>query len=139
MVPEPSASLLASLQQAGFEIGVGVDVEAVARWRELLGRREPWRLAALFTPREMAGLDRRPDLALHLAGRWCAKEAAMKALTRFDRVSLRDVEIVDGPGGAPHVRLESLGPGHGQVEVRVSISHTGELACAVAVALRRSS
>ncbi|GIJ51689.1 hypothetical protein Val02_85750 [Virgisporangium aliadipatigenens] len=101
--------------------GVGVDVEEVDRWAD------PPR--GLFTEAEHAHCRSMGRPAESYAGRWCAKEATVKALDPFVRVSLRDVEIGVAAGGAPVVRV----PWNGAV--RLSIAHTERIAVAVAIAV----
>jgi holo-[acyl-carrier protein] synthase len=50
---------------------------------------------------------RRRDPAIHFAGRFASKEAAMKALGtgHSQGVLWRDVEVVRQPGGPPQLRL----------------------------------
>ena len=100
--------------------GLGVDIEPVARFVDPDLR--------LFTPAEVAHCLGRPDASERFAGRWCAKEAVLKALTGAEgRYSLRDVEIVAGPHGEPLARVTGYGG-----TVLVSISHDGVTAAAVA-------
>ncbi|OLT19336.1 hypothetical protein BJF78_11005 [Pseudonocardia sp. CNS-139] len=103
--------------------GVGVDAEEIARWHAPDLR--------LFTPAERAhclsGLS-----AERFAGRWCAKEAVVKALAPWVAANVRDVEIVAEPDGRPVVRLGPRLPAG--LAVTVSITHTGSMAIAVAVA-----
>jgi len=100
--------------------GLGVDIEPVARFADPDLR--------LFTPSEIAHCLGRPDASERFAGRWCAKEAVLKALTGAPgRYSLRDVEIVSGPQGEPHARVNGYAG-----TVLVSIAHDGVTAVAVA-------
>jgi phosphopantetheine--protein transferase-like protein len=79
------------------DFGIGIDVEEVARWERPA--------AVLFTAAEHAHCQGLARPAESYAGRWCAKEAVLKSLTRFVMVSLRDIEIRSGPGGMPEPRL----------------------------------
>jgi holo-[acyl-carrier protein] synthase len=73
---------------------------------------------------------------MHLAARFCAKEAVAKALG-LTAWSFRDVEVV-ATGASPEVRLsgsvarraDELG-----VRAQVSLTHTDTMACAVAILL----
>lgn len=104
--------------------GVGVDAEEIARWHEPDLR--------LFTPAERAHCG---TSAERFAGRWCAKEAVVKALGPFVAASVRDVEVLAEPSGRPVVRLADRLAAAGVV-VAVSITHTRSVAVAVAVARR---
>lgn len=99
--------------------GLGLDVEPLARWRELLHDATAWaRLQRSFTPAERAELDAAPDAAAAAAGRWVAKEAVAKAAPGTH--GLRDVEVLRGPSGGLDVRRPTL-PGR---RVHVSVSRT---------------
>jgi holo-[acyl-carrier protein] synthase len=110
--------------------GLGVDVEQHARWRS----GDP-RLDRLFTEAELARCRGLADPPAQMAGTWCAKEAAVKAMAPFLTLSLRDVEVVRDALGRPGIRVL---PGdlraHGD-RVRVSISRTPDVSIAVAVYL----
>jgi holo-[acyl-carrier protein] synthase len=73
---------------------------------------------------------------MHLAARFCAKEAVAKALG-LTAWSFRDVEVV-ATGAAPEVRLSgSIARRADELGVRaqVSLTHTETMAGAVAVLL----
>lgn len=127
---------------------VGVDVQqvdAVAEALVSLGQRY---LDRLHTPAEQAdvagpdadrGAASSTTLAHEYAGRFAGKEAVLKLLGAPDGVDPRDVEVVRSKEGRPRVRLS----GHAAEQARalglgpvdLSISHDGNLAVAVAVAL----
>jgi holo-[acyl-carrier protein] synthase len=113
--------------------GVGLDLLEVERLERALERR-PRLAERLFTgaERDYAAGKARP--AMHLAARFCAKEAVAKALG-LRSWSFRDVEVVAGDGppsvrltGAAAERAAELG-----VEAVVSLSHTQGLAGAIAL------
>ncbi len=117
----------------------GVDIIETARIRGVLERHDERFLARVYTEWERAYCRRN---ALHLAGRWAAKEAVSKVLGLGVRgVGWREIEIKRTPLGQPTVTL------HGRAEDRrkhlgltaplsVSISHIRDLAVAVAVGVR---
>lgn len=77
-------------------IGLGLDaieIDRIARTLERYGQRF---LARILTDREMAYCLRRRHPSIHVAGRFAAKEAAMKALGtgRSAGVLWRDIEVV---------------------------------------------
>ena len=84
---------------------------------------------------------RRRHPAIHFAGRFASKEAAMKALGtgHSQGVLWRDIEVVRQPGGPPQLKLHGgaarrftkLG---GQTS-QLSITHTDTLAFAQAIIL----
>lgn len=98
---------------------VGVDIEAVQRFATMPDR--------LFTDAELAHAGSRLDSR---AGIWCAKEAVVKAVSKWRQLSLRQVEITYD-GDRPSARVEGF-------EIDVSISHTVDHAVAVAIAVPRT-
>jgi holo-[acyl-carrier protein] synthase len=114
--------------------GVGIDLLEIDRLERALARR-PRLAERLFTDRELAYARSRAHPAMHLAARFCAKEAVVKALA-LEVWNPHDVEVVREGDGAPKVHLS------GQVAARVSelggkveisLTHTRAMAGAVAV------
>lgn len=117
-------------------IGHGVDIVPVARIARSLEEHGDRFLTRVFTPAEAAyaASSRRRDE--HLAGRFAAKEAAMKALGTGWRsgVAWTDFEVVVEPSGRPLLRVTGeaarLAREQGVAEWLVSISHTDDTALA---------
>ena len=115
-------------------MGVGIDLLEIDRLERALARR-PRLAERLFTEGERAYAATRARPAMHLAARFCAKEAVAKALQLRDG-SWLDVEVVGGgdepPGvvlsGAAERRARALG-----VSIALSLTHTHGMAAAVAV------
>ena len=116
-------------------IGLGLDATDIDRIADTIERYGDRFLQRIFTPGEVDYCTRRRVPAVHFAGRFAAKEAAMKALgTGHSRgVLWRDVEVVRR-GGPPQLAL------HGGAERRfaaiggrktlLTITHSDELALA---------
>lgn len=113
--------------------GVGIDLLDVGRFERALERRP--RLAdRVFTDaeREYAAARARPGM--HLAARFCAKEAVAKALG-LTGWSFRDVEVV-ATGAAPEVRLTGTVAERAAElggTIAISLTHTDDVAGAVAI------
>jgi holo-[acyl-carrier protein] synthase len=112
---------------------IGIDVLEVARLEEAIARR-PNLLTRLFTvaEREYAEAHARP--AMHLAARFCAKEAVAKALA-LEAWAFQDVEVI-ATATAPEVRLTGAAAARAAelgVQPRISLTHTRETAAAVAI------
>jgi holo-[acyl-carrier protein] synthase len=85
-------------------IGLGLDATEIPRVAATIERYGARFLRRIFTDGEIAYCTRRRAPAIHFAGRFAAKEAAMKALGtgRSHGVLWRDVEVVRG-GGPPRL------------------------------------
>jgi holo-[acyl-carrier protein] synthase len=121
---------------AGTE-GVGIDLLDVDRLERALQRR-PGLAERLFTDGERAYAASRGRPAMHLAARFCAKEAVAKALSLTDGTWL-EVEVTGGGDGPPRVRLSGRAAARAAelgADVRVSLTHTRGMAAAVAVLWR---
>jgi len=88
-------------------IGLGLDATDIPRIADTLARYGERFMHRIFTDAEVAYCTRRREPATHFAGRFAAKEAAMKALgTGHSRgVLWRDIEVVRRPGGPPQLQL----------------------------------
>jgi holo-[acyl-carrier protein] synthase len=116
-------------------IGIGLDATDLPRIAETLGRYGDRFLHRIFTEREIAYCTRRRDPVPHLAGRFAAKEAAMKALgTGHSRgVLWKDIEVIR-VGGPPQLQLHGGAARRAEsMQVRrslVTITHSETLALA---------
>ena len=110
--------------------GLGIDLIEIERIERALERRP--RLAdRLFTEGELASARARRRPGRHLAARFAAKEAAIKALGGRG-VAPRDIEVVgsEPPRLELHGRAAELAAECG-LELSVSLTHSRELAAAV--------
>ena len=110
--------------------GVGIDLIEIDRVERALERR-PRLAERLFTDGELAYARDRARPGRHLAARFAAKEAVIKALGR--PVAPREIEVVSGepPAVRLHGRAAELAGGG---EVVISLTHSRETAAAVAIA-----
>jgi holo-[acyl-carrier protein] synthase len=112
---------------------IGIDVLEIKRLEQALARR-PNLLTRLFTDAEREYADAHARPAVHLAARFCAKEAVAKALA-LEAWAFRDVEVV-ATGTAPEVRLSGAAAARAAelgVQPQISLTHTRETAAAVAI------
>jgi holo-[acyl-carrier protein] synthase len=112
--------------------GVGIDLLEIDRLERAL-ERHPRLAERVFTSaeREYAAARARP--ARHLAARFAAKEAVVKALGLSGGFGLREIEVVAGE--PPTVRLSGRAAivGRGRA-VQLSLTHSKDFAAAVALA-----
>ena len=122
-------------------VGLGTDIVEVDRIAALIGRHGEAFTHRVFTPAERAHCDRHKNSAQNYAGRWAAKEAAMKALgTGFvPPVRWHDFEVLPEPGGAPVMTVtggaRAVLEARGGSAVLVTISHCRAYATATAIAV----
>ena len=113
---------------------VGLDLLEIDRLERALERR-PRLAERLFTPAELRYARARARPAQHLAARFCAKEAAAKAL-RLEGWAWREVEVVSD-GGAPELRVSGCvarRAGELGATLSVSLTHSANIAGAVVLA-----
>lgn len=116
---------------------VGIDLIEIARVRQALERHGDGFRERCFTESERAYCDSKPNPAQHYAGRFAAKEAVGKALGSGVYFTWREIEIRGRPKPGVHLSgrtalfAERLGAG----QIELSITHSRELAAAVAVVL----
>jgi holo-[acyl-carrier protein] synthase len=118
--------------------GAGIDLIEIERIERALARR-PALAGRIFTERELEAANARAHPARHLAARFAAKEAALKALG-LGGLRLHEVEVEGGSDSAPALRLsgsaERAAVERG-VELEVSLTHSRDLAAAVVIARPR--
>jgi holo-[acyl-carrier protein] synthase len=96
-------------------------------------------LDEIFTEAELAYCRRQPSPWPHLAARFAAKEALLKALTSglSGAMRWRDIEITRDPAGTPALAVTGATAerlrGQGIASSNVSLSHTATHAVAVVV------
>ncbi len=130
-----------SLPVAPAGASIGLDLVSVPRFADRLASGGERLLARLFTAAERAACADRPRPAEHLAARFAAKEAAMKALGTgwSEGVAFTDFEVVSTPGRPPTLALQGraseIAGRIGLRTWRVSLTHTADVAGAVVLAL----
>lgn len=120
-----------------MRLATGVDLIEINRIEEVISRHGKHYLERIYTPAELGQCGRRIE---SLAGRFAAKEAAVKALgCGIGDVAWKDVEILGDERNAPVLRLhgaaEQKAKELGLVTWSVSISHSQSHSVAVVVAI----
>ena len=124
-------------------LAIGMDLVEVAQVAHSIERFGEAYLRRVFTSGELTyclGMSSNP--APHLAARFAAKEATLKALRQGDEaVDWRSVDVQRRPDGSCHVFLQNaaraLAERRGVDTFSVTMSHDGEYAAAVVVGERR--
>jgi holo-[acyl-carrier protein] synthase len=116
-------------------VSVGLDATDIHRVNETLRRFGDRFLQRIFTGGEIAYCMRRRNPAPHLAARFAAKEAAMKALGtgQSQGVAWRDIEVVRHHG-PPQLRFHGTAASRfaslGATRALLSLTHAESLALA---------
>lgn len=119
--------------------GVGVDLIAIDRVRRAVTRWNERFLHRVFTREELDYCLKRRDPIPHLAARFAAKEAGLKALGTGLRMGIRwrELEVRRAPGGPPILvlsgRSQAIGTARGGSQVLLSLTHDGGYAFAQAL------
>jgi holo-[acyl-carrier protein] synthase len=107
-----------------FNFGVGVDIESISRFKRAEVKGDRSFLNKIFTGAELKYCLSCPVPAQHLAARFAAKEAVIKALAGLDRAipGYKDIEITNDKNGVPSARI--LKSGFDDLDIRLSLSHS---------------
>jgi len=115
------------------DMGIGVDIELVGRFKDAKDRRL---LERMFTKGELGYCLAKANPERHLAARYAAKEAVYKALSCLDGkmvegLSFRNIEVVNDENGTPRVRFQNRALQG--IRVQISLSHCDDTAVAFAI------
>lgn len=123
--------------QLRVPIGCGIDVVELVRFRRVMARGGAAFMRRVFTAREAAyARSRRKTTALHLAARFAAKEAVIKAMAQIDPervLAMNQIEVRNDRLGRPRIVLH--GGRLGRIQVHISLSHVETVAVASAIAI----
>ena len=117
-------------------VGTGVDLAEVDRIRTAVERYGQRFIERIYTPGEIAYVERKANRFERYAGRFAAKEAGMKAIGTGWRRGVRwqDFEVANLPSGRPTLKLHGeaakIAAGLGVKAIHLSITHTAELGMA---------
>lgn len=122
-------------------VGIGIDLVRIERVRRAVARWQDRFLRRVFTPAELDYCLRRRDPAEHLAARFAAKEATLKALGTGLSLGVRwrEMEVRRARGERPTLaltgRVRALGEARGARVFHLSLTHDGDYAMAQVLAL----
>jgi holo-[acyl-carrier protein] synthase len=121
-------------------VGSGVDLAEVPRIRKAIERFGERFINRIYTPREIAYVERRGASRFErFAARFAAKEAGMKAIGTGWRHGVRwqDFEVANLPSGKPTLLLHGVAAKFaerlGVRNVSLSITHTADTGMAIVI------
>jgi len=87
--------------------GIGIDIVEIDRFERALARWGNRLCERIFTPRELSACGNRVRPGRHLAVRFAAKEAFLKAagIGMFQGVAWREIEILNDSSGRPYLQI----------------------------------
>jgi holo-[acyl-carrier protein] synthase len=113
-------------------VGTGIDLAEVDRIRQAVERYGQRFLERIYTPAEIAYVERKANRFERYAARFAAKEAGMKAIGTGWRHGVRwqDFEVANLPSGRPTLRLHGeaarFAERLGVQSVSLSLTHTAK-------------
>ena len=122
-------------------VGHGIDMVKIARIEEMLRDHSDRFLERCFTAREQESAKDRKRAAEHLAARFAAKEAFLKALGTglTEGITWTEIEVVSRPSGQPTLILSGKALGAARARritaTFLSLSHTEDAAVASVIAV----
>jgi holo-[acyl-carrier protein] synthase len=121
----------------GGALKVGVDLIEIERIRRALERHGESFKERCFTAAERAYCDAKPNPPQHYAGRFAAKEAVGKALGSGVYFTWKEIEVRGRPKPGVYLsgRTAAWAAKVGVTQIELSMTHSRELAAAVAVGL----
>jgi holo-[acyl-carrier protein] synthase len=124
-----------------MRIHQGVDMVVTSKLKAVCERHESF-ISDVFTEAEREYCMSKKNPYVHLAGRFAAKEACLKALGRglgtqgVDHI-LKEIEVANEPSGKPALNLSGwalkLAGKLGVTDKAVSISHAGDYAVSTVI------
>lgn len=120
-------------------VGLGTDLANVERFRKFIRDEKKALLRRLFTIKEQEYAYRKHDPAPHLAARFAAKEACLKAFGTGwrDGIRWKDIEVVQNELGQPRLefsgRVAEMSLEKQIKMVHLSYTHDGEYAVATVI------
>jgi holo-[acyl-carrier protein] synthase len=120
-------------------IGAGVDIVEIARMKKAALKWDEKFLGRIFTGRELDYANAKKFPYQHLAARFAAKEAVLKAFgdASINNMQWKNIEIINNKDGKPIVKLTGEAKRTldrmGARDIIVSLSHTKNYAVANAI------
>lgn len=105
-----------------MDISIGIDIEKTSSMPVVDDFRNHSFYEKNFSQEEISYCIMQPEPYASLAGKFAAKEAIIKSDNNFSKMPLKNIEILNDQVGKPYFQ-----------DYLISISHTDEIACAIAI------
>ena len=113
-------------------VGIGIDIIEVSRIKKIINSKGVRFLKRIFTDKEILYCSSKTNKYERFSGRFAAKEAVKKALSKRIQVSFKEIEILNDDEGLPFVEIKNNS--YGEITMHISISHISEYATSIAIA-----
>ena len=116
--------------------GIGTDIVSISRFQKAMEKNTKSFLEMIFTDHEIASTIKKKNRAIHLAGKFAAKESVLKAFGKGlgEGISLKEIEIDNSRTGKPEVHLHGKGLELAKKmeikNIHITISHEKQFAVA---------
>ncbi|MEM7817090.1 MAG: holo-ACP synthase [Candidatus Aenigmatarchaeota archaeon] len=115
-------------------IGVGIDMVKIEKIKSAIKRFGEDFLKRVFNEKELENISEANKIYYQrLAARFAAKEAIIKALSKNESLTLKDILILNRQNGAPYCEFKKKL----NVEIFLSITHIEDYAVACAIAQKK--
>ena len=108
-----------------MDFSVGIDIEKTSRFKTPKVKRNF--IKFVFSDKEIALCQKYKAPHLAFAGKFCAKEAVLKALR--ENVDIRNIEVLNSATGEPEIYIS----GKKRSDIKCSVSHIKDTAIAVVI------
>ena len=110
---------------------IGIDIVEIVRFKS----KSKSFIEKIFTEKEIEYCNTKSLPSQHLAGRFSAKEAVIKALSKYMKnLTLKEIEIIIDKQGRPVAQINGLDT---SINIEISISHTESMATAIAMVMKK--
>ena len=117
--------------EVNIKFSIGCDLEEIRKFEKKISNERF--LNKVYTKTEIEYCLNKAKPAPHLAARWCAKEAVIKALSGLgiNSIEFTKIEIINNTEGYPEVYIHD--PCCEGLEPKVSLSHSADIVMATAI------
>jgi holo-[acyl-carrier protein] synthase len=116
--------------------GVGTDIVEIARIRDAVEKWGDHFLSKVFNSDEITYCYSKNDPIMHLAARFAAKEACIKALSKAlgGNIAMKEIGVLNDDAGKPYFIISKEGFDPDIIRLHLSLSHERKYAVASVVA-----
>ena len=114
---------------------IGVDIEDISRFKNFSRENDLVFLSSIFTEQELIYCYSKKNYVKHLAARFCAKEAFIKASGLSSKIKFNEIEIINLETRKPKICMPQK---YKSLECKLSLSHDKDKAIAFFYILLRA-